>query len=107
MLSGFSFWSHDMGGFEDDDCTPDVYMRWTQFGLLSTHSRYHSSRKYKVPWLYGEEAVEVCREFTRLKQSLMPYLWAQSVESVRKGLPVMRPDVYKRQSPTSAYFRFP
>ena len=91
MLSGFSFWSHDMGGFEDDDCTPDVYMRWTQFGLLSTHSRYHSSRKYKVPWLYGEEAVEVCREFTRLKQSLMPYLWAQSMESVRKGLPVMRP----------------
>ncbi len=91
MLSGFSFWSHDMGGFEDDDCTPDVYMRWTQFGLLSTHSRYHSSKKYKVPWLYGEEAVEVCREFTLLKQSLMPYIWAQSVESVKKGLPVMRP----------------
>lgn len=91
MLSGFSFWSHDMGGFEDDHCTPDVYMRWTQFGLLSTHSRYHSSKKYKVPWLYGEEAVEVCREFTLLKQSLMPYIWAQSVESVKKGLPVMRP----------------
>lgn len=91
MLSGFAFWSHDMGGFEDDECTPDIYKRWTQFGLLSTHSRYHSSRRYKVPWLYDQEAVDVCREFVRLKLSLMPYLWAQAVEAVRRGLPVMRP----------------
>ncbi|MBQ7916432.1 MAG: alpha-xylosidase, partial [Firmicutes bacterium] len=91
MLSGLSFWSHDMGGFEDDACTPDVYKRWTQFGLLSTHSRYHSSRRYKVPWLFDDEAVCVSRKFTRLKLSLMPYLWAQAVESVKNGLPMMRP----------------
>ena len=91
MLSGLGFWSHDMGGFEDAGCTPDLYKRWTQFGLLSTHSRYHSSKRYKVPWLYGDEAVEVAREFTRLKLSLMPYLWAQAVESCRQGLPLMRP----------------
>lgn len=91
MLSGVGFWSHDMGGFEDDACTSDIYKRWTQFGLLSTHSRYHSSRRYKVPWLYDQEAVEVCREFVRLKLSLMPYLWAQAVESTRRGLPMMRP----------------
>ncbi|MBQ7063465.1 MAG: alpha-xylosidase [Firmicutes bacterium] len=91
MLSGLAFWSHDIGGFEDDACNPDLYRRWTQFGLLSTHSRYHSSRRYKAPWLYGEEAVRVSREFTALKLSLMPYLWAQTVESVRSGLPLMRP----------------
>lgn len=80
-----------MGGFEDDACTPDLYKRWTQFGLLSTHSRYHSSRRYKAPWLYDEEAVRISRQFTCLKLSLMPYLWAQAVESVRDGLPMLRP----------------
>ncbi len=90
-LSGIGFWSHDMGGFEDDACTPDLYKRWTQFGLLSTHSRYHSSRRYKAPWLYDEEAVRISRQFTCLKLSLMPYLWAQAVESVRDGLPMLRP----------------
>ena len=91
MLSGFAFWSHDMGGFEDDACDPDLYQRWTQFGLLSSHSRYHSSRRYKAPWLFGQESVAVSREFTQLKLSLMPYLWAQAVESVRDGIPMMRP----------------
>ena len=58
MLSGFGFWSHDIGGFEDTS-TADVYKRWCAFGLLSSHSRLHGSRSYRVPWLYDEEAVEV------------------------------------------------
>jgi alpha-D-xyloside xylohydrolase len=89
-MSGFSFWSHDIGGFEG---TPDaeVYKRWTAFGLLSSHSRFHGSSSYRVPWAFDDEAVEVTRRFTKLKLSLMPYLYAAGLESSRTGLPVMRP----------------
>ena len=88
-MSGFSFWSHDIGGFEMT-ATPDVYKRWLQFGLLSTHSRLHGSESYRVPWLFGEEAVDVCRKFTRLKLRLMPYLYSMAVKSHRTGIPSMR-----------------
>ncbi|MGI5894254.1 MAG: alpha-xylosidase [Candidatus Merdivicinus sp.] len=91
-LSGFGYWSHDIGGFEDG-CEPDIYKRWTQFGLLSSHSRYHGSGQYKVPWMYGEEAVAVTKEYTELKLSLMPYLYRCAVETSRMGLPMMRPMV--------------
>ncbi|WP_071130595.1 alpha-xylosidase [Enterococcus timonensis] len=88
-LSGFGYWSHDISGFEAG-ATPDLYKRWTQFGLLSSHSRYHGSWEYKVPWLYGEEAVDVTRSFTKLKLSLMPYLYTQAVKTSQTGLPMMR-----------------
>ena len=87
--SGFGFWSHDIGGFEDTS-TPDVYKRWAAFGLLSTHSRLHGSSSYRVPWNYGEEAVDVLRFFTRLKMSLMPYIYAGAVNTSRTGVPLMR-----------------
>lgn len=88
-LSGFGFWSHDIGGFEGSP-PPALYKRWVAFGLLSSHSRLHASTTYRVPWLIDEESVDVLRFFTRLKLSLMPYLWAQAVTAHRRGLPVMR-----------------
>ena len=57
-MSGFGFWSHDISGFEGT-APADVYKRWAAFGLLSTHSRLHGSNSYRVPWLFGEEAVAV------------------------------------------------
>ncbi|ADN01371.1 alpha-xylosidase [Spirochaeta thermophila] len=90
MLSGFGFWSHDIGGFEKT-ATPDLYKRWVAFGLLSSHSRLHGNESYRVPWLFDEEAVEVLRFFTALKHRLMPYLYTVAVEAHRRGVPVMRP----------------
>ncbi|MFJ9930087.1 alpha-xylosidase [Streptomyces misionensis] len=91
-LSGFGFWSHDIGGFEG---TPDasVFKRWLAFGLLSSHSRLHGSSSYRVPWEFGEEAVDVARRFTLLKHRLMPYLYGAAVEAHRTGVPSMRPMV--------------
>lgn len=88
-LSGFGFWSHDIGGFEGIP-RADVYKRWIAFGLLSSHSRLHGSSSYRVPWLFDDEAVEVLRTFTQLKCRLMPYLYAQSVVARDSGVPVMR-----------------
>ncbi len=89
MMSGFGFWAHDIGGFENTS-TADVYKRWVAFGLLSSHSRLHGSSSYRVPWVYDDEAVDVVRFFTRLKARLMPYLYKTAVETSVTGVPTMR-----------------
>lgn len=88
-LSGFGFWSHDIGGFENT-APAHVYKRWCAFGLLSSHSRLHGSKSYRVPWAYDDEACDVVRHFTQLKCRLMPYLYRQSVLAHECGTPVMR-----------------
>ena len=88
-LSGFGFWSHDIGGFEGAP-PPEVYKRWIAFGLLSSHSRLHGSSSYRVPWLFDDEAVDTLRFFTKLKCRLMPYLFGQAVQSRETGVPTMR-----------------
>ncbi len=102
-LSGFGFWSHDIGGFEGRPPT-EVYKRWIAFGLLSSHSRLHGNNTYRVPWLFDEEAVDVLRHFTKLKCRLMPYLFAHSVEAHRQGTPLMRAMLLEfPDDPTCAY----
>ena len=96
MLSGFSYWSHDIGGFEDKS-TPDVYKRWAAFGLLSSHSRLHGSTSYRVPWNYDEESVTVLRHYVELKKSLMPYINTARSAAEESGLPVMRPMILEFQ----------
>ncbi len=88
-LCGFGFWSHDIGGFEQT-ASAAVYKRWCAFGLLSSHSRLHGSSSYRVPWLYDDEAVDVLRAFTRLKASLMPYLYQMATEAHSTGMPMLR-----------------
>jgi len=95
-LSGFGFWSHDIGGFESTS-TPDVYKRWAAFGLLSSHSRLHGSTSYRVPWAYDEESNDVVRFFTKLKCSIMPYLFKTSYDASTIGLPVMRAMILENQ----------
>jgi alpha-D-xyloside xylohydrolase len=88
-LSGFGFWSHDIGGFEGMP-RADIYKRWLAFGLMSSHSRLHGSWSHRVPWLFDEESVDVCRAFTNLKCRLMPYIYASAVETAAVGVPTMR-----------------
>lgn len=102
-MSGFSFWSHDISGFEST-ATADLYKRWTAFGLLSTHSRLHGSGSYRVPWLFDDEACDVLRFFTKLKCSLMPYIYSKAVEAHTDGTPVMRPMVFEYPADKSAAY---
>lgn len=89
LMSGFGYWAHDIGGFEATS-TADVYKRWLGFGLLSSHSRLHGSTSYRIPWAYDEEAVDVCRFFTKLKASIMPYLYQTAINTSITGIPTMR-----------------
>jgi len=102
-LSGFGFWSHDIGGFIGT-ATPDLYKRWVAFGLLSSHSRLHGNTSYRVPWAFDEESVDVLRFFTKLKCSLMPYIFAQACEASTNGIPLMRAMVLEfSQDPACRY----
>ncbi|MGO1225623.1 MAG: alpha-xylosidase [Brachybacterium sp.] len=91
-LSGFGYWSHDIGGFEGAP-DPTVFKRWLAFGLLSSHSRLHGSSSYRVPWAFDDEAVEVARRFTLLKQQLVPYLQQMALQAHEQGTPILRPMV--------------
>ncbi|MGI5375834.1 alpha-xylosidase [Streptomyces sp. CA-251387] len=88
-LSGFGYWSHDIGGFEGTP-SPALFKRWLAFGLLSSHSRLHGSSSYRVPWLFDEESVDVARHFIRLKLRLMPYLYEAARTAHAEGVPMMR-----------------
>jgi alpha-D-xyloside xylohydrolase len=94
-LSGFGFYSHDIGGFMSEGqaaMQPDaaIYKRWVQFGLLSSHSRLHGSKTSRAPWTVDEEACEVLKKFAELKNMLMPYIFGQAIEAKQNGLPLMR-----------------
>jgi alpha-D-xyloside xylohydrolase len=93
-LAGFGFWSHDIGGFEHTGSAA-VYKRWTAFGLLSSHSRLHGSSSYRVPWHYDDEAVDVLSRFTKLKCSLMPYLYRAAIQAHERGIPILRAMVFE------------
>lgn len=87
-LSGFSFWSHDIGGFVLK--TPeDLYRRWLPFGLLSSHSRTHGAPP-KEPWEYGADFTDAFRKAVNMRYELMPYIYAQAKYSAENGLPMMR-----------------
>lgn len=88
-LSGFSFWSHDMGGFVKS--TPeDLYCRWIPFGFLTSHTRAHGAPPTE-PWLYDSKRVQdVFRKSAEMKYCLMPYVYAQAKECTEKGLPMLR-----------------
>ncbi len=88
-LSGFSFWSHDMGGFVKS--TPeDLYCRWLPFGFLTSHTRAHGAPPTE-PWLYDSKRVQdVFRKSAEMKYRLMPYVYAQTKECTEKGLPMLR-----------------
>jgi len=99
-MSGFGYWSHDIGGFEGT-AAPAVFKRWVAFGLLSSHSRLHGSESYRVPWLFDqaegmaeedpESAVSVTRKFAELKRCLTPYLVHAGRTAATAGTPILRP----------------
>lgn len=91
-LSGFSFWSHDIGGFtatSANNMNKDLFARWLAFGMLSSHSRCHGIAP-KEPWNYGKEFMDKFRLIDDLKYELMPYVYAQARDCSEHGLPMVR-----------------
>ena len=91
-LSGFSFWSHDVGGFTANSVASmdkNLFARWLAFGMLSSHSRCHGIAP-KEPWNYGDAFLDEFRHIDELKYRLMPYVYAQAKDCSEHGLPMVR-----------------
>jgi alpha-D-xyloside xylohydrolase len=87
-LSGFAFWSHDIGGFVLKS-PEDLYRRWTPFGFLTSHTRAHGAPP-KEPWAYGKAFLDEFRLSDNMKYELMPYVYAQAKQCTELGLPMVR-----------------
>ena len=93
-LSGFAFWSHDVPGFHslpnfmNSPVADDLYVRWTQFGVFSSHIRYHGTSK-REPWSYPAIA-PIVKKWWNLRYALIPYIIEQSEKATRTGYPVLR-----------------
>jgi len=87
-LSGFSFWSHDIGGFVQPS-PENLYRRWLPFGFLTSHTRVHGAPPTE-PWLYNESFIKAFRECADMKYKLMPYVYAQAKDCTERGLPMLR-----------------
>lgn len=93
-LSGFAFWSHDVPGFHtlpnfmNSVVQDDVYMRWTQFGVFSSHIRYHGTNK-REPWHYPNIAPMVKR-WWKLRYKLIPYILRESEKATKSGSTIVQ-----------------
>ncbi|MCI0491173.1 MAG: DUF4968 domain-containing protein [Blastocatellia bacterium] len=101
-LSGFTFWSHDAGGFVRR-APRDLYHRWLAFGVLTSHTRAHGAPP-REPWEYDEAFVEEYRRALNLRYSLMPYIYAQSKHSAERGYPMLRTLFFEYPDDLTSWF---
>lgn len=93
-LSGFGFWSHDVPGFHgvpnfmNSVLPDDIYVRWTQFGVFTSHIRYHGSHK-REPWCYPAIS-DIVKDWWNLRYKLIPYIVEQSEKVTKSGYPIIR-----------------
>ncbi|CAN5920831.1 glycoside hydrolase family 31 protein [soil metagenome] len=103
-LSGVSYWSHNMGGFEHV-ADPELYIRWVQFGMFSpiAHLLGMEHPQYKEPWHYGEDALRNFKKYDLLRYRLIPYFYSQAYVNHTTGLPLMRALVLEHQNDPNVY----
>ncbi|GAA5522123.1 DUF4968 domain-containing protein [Aliifodinibius salicampi] len=103
-LSGVGYWSHNMGGFEHE-ADPELYIRWTQFGLFSpmAHLFGMDHPGYKEPWNYGEEAERIFKKYDRMRYRFIPYIYSEAYKMHKTGMPIMRALVLEYQNDENVY----
>ena len=93
-VSGFSNWSHDVGGYLGhrlvERCPPELLVRWLQFGCFTPLMQAHA-RMPQEPWNYGERVLDLYRGYALLHEMLVPYVRAAATTAARTGLPIVRP----------------
>ena len=100
-MSGVAFWSHDIGGFMGET-NSELYVRWAQLGLLSSHSRAHGTTS-REPWSQGEQALTIFRELDEIRYQLIPYLYSLAHEAHETGMTLLRPMVLEFQDDPSTH----
>lgn len=100
-LSGSPFWGHDIGGYIGTP-TPELYIRWAQFGTFCPLMQFHGQTS-REPWCFGPEAEQAFTFLAHLRMNLRPTLKALGEEAAKEGTPIMRPMIF--EFPGDARFR--
>ena len=89
-MSGAPYHSSDIGGFYGSrQPSAELYLRWLQAAVFSSHMRMHGIGE-REPWAFGAEAEAIARKWLAFRYRLIPYLQSVVAEAVATGLPVMR-----------------
>ena len=90
-LTGVPFTGMDIGGFTGG-ASPALFARWMQIGAFIPYFRNHTAvnTKSAEPWTFGEEVLEISRNYVNLRYKLLPYLYSSFYEATQNGLPLMR-----------------
>jgi alpha-D-xyloside xylohydrolase len=100
-LSGYAFWGHDIAGFHglpnfmNNWPSDELYMRWTQFGVFSSHIRYHGTSP-REPYEYPAIA-DLVRQWWNLRYALIPYLVEQGRQIVNTGYPMLQALIFHHE----------
>jgi alpha-glucosidase len=90
-MTGMVYWNTDIGGFTGPECTPELYIRWMQFGAFTPVMRPHGSQRQREPWAFGPVAEAIVTRYIKLRYRLLPYTYTVAREAHTTGLPFMRP----------------
>jgi alpha-glucosidase len=90
-ISGVAFTGMDIGGFTGTP-TQGLFARWMQVGAFNPYFRNHAANdsRSSEPWTYGEQVLDISRNYVNLRYRLMPYLYAAFHDAATSGEPVMR-----------------
>jgi alpha-D-xyloside xylohydrolase len=102
-LSGGAFWSNDIGSFWGKP-TPELYIRWAQFGLFCSHARCHGTTP-REPWEFGPRALKIFKFYAKLRYRLLPYIYSYAYIASRTGLPIIRALVLEYQHDPNVYIQ--
>ncbi len=88
-MSGFQFWSQDIGGF-CGTTNDELLIRWMQLGMFISHSRIHGFGDREL-YKFAPDTLRICRDYIRLRYQLMPYIYGMAARCVEQSVPMMRP----------------
>ncbi len=89
-LSNFSYWASDVGGFVGEG-SPELYTRWSEFGLFSPIYRPHGANVDREPWAFGEETLNNVKNLLKLRARFHPYIYSTAANTSFNGTPFIRP----------------
>lgn len=95
-MSGIAYHNSDIGGYARNPTTPELYIRWMQYGVFCPVTRAHGAGENvngspTEPWKFGKEAEKICRDFLRMRYRLLPYNYSLAFQNYSMGLPLARP----------------
>lgn len=103
---GYGWWSHDIGGHMMDDLTPELYLRWVQFGVFSPIFRLHSTKRASLerrPWMKPERFFKAARTAMQLRHAMIPYIYSMAWRAHQSSISLVTPMYYGNMDAPQAF----